>query len=135
MSRIKIPPKVWKAFLETFTERHAGWLIQVETHDTETDETVTSQISALHSIELDDEDEKNPRINVTVLYHTKELKHILFRPSQVTLHIFRGGRKRHPPNFIPEYRHNDPYAWCEKDRCARHTQNVECFDVVRDEAA
>ena len=61
--------------------------MQVETHDMQTDETVASQISALHSIELDLEDDKNPRINVTVLYDTKELKHILFRPSRVTLHI------------------------------------------------
>jgi len=87
MSEINIPPRVWKEFFETFSERHAGWLVQVETHDSRTDETVASQITALHSIELDLEDEKNPRINVTVLYDTKELKHILFRPSQVTLHI------------------------------------------------
>ena len=87
MSEINIPPKVWKSFLETFSERHAGWLVQVETHDRQTDENVASQISALHSIELDDEDEKNPRINVTVLYDTKELKHVLFRPSQMTQHI------------------------------------------------
>ena len=33
MSEINIPPKVWKGFLETFGERHAGWLVQVETHD------------------------------------------------------------------------------------------------------
>src|SRR5919204_6897109 len=87
MSEINIPPKVWKSFLETFSESHAGWLVQVETHDRQTDENVAAQISALHSIELDVEDEKNPRINVTVLYDTKELKHVLFRPSQMTLHI------------------------------------------------
>ena len=87
MSEINIPPKVWKGFLETFSERHAGWLVQVETHDRQTDENVASRISALHSIELDDEDEKNPRINVTVLYDTKQLKYILFRPSQMSLHI------------------------------------------------
>jgi hypothetical protein len=87
MSEINIPPKVWKGFLETFSERHAGWLVQVETHDLQTGETVASQISALHSIELDEEDEKNPRINITVLYDSKELKHVLFRPSQMSLHI------------------------------------------------
>ena len=38
MSEINMPPKVWKGFLETFSERHAGWLVQVETHDTQTDE-------------------------------------------------------------------------------------------------
>jgi hypothetical protein len=87
MSEITIPPKMWKGFLEAFSESHAGWLVRVETHDRQTDENVASRISALHSIELDDEDEKDPRINVTVLYETKELKHILFRPSQMRLHI------------------------------------------------
>src|SRR5215813_5459117 len=87
MSEITIPPKVWQGFLEAFSERHAGWLVRVETHDRQTDENVASQISALHSIELDDEDGKNPRINVTVLYDTKELKHILFGPSHMTLHM------------------------------------------------
>jgi hypothetical protein len=87
MSEITIPPELWKSFLKTFGERHAGWLVQVETHDTQTGEHVQAQISTLHSIELDEEDEKNPRINVTVLYDSKELKHILFRPSQVRLHI------------------------------------------------
>jgi hypothetical protein len=87
MSEINIPPRVWKEFFETFSERHEGWLVQVEIHDSQTDEIVASQITSLHSIDLDLEDEKNPRINVTVLYDNKELKHILFRPSQVSLHI------------------------------------------------
>ncbi len=84
---INIPPNIWDDFLRAFSERHAGWLVQVEIHDIETQETVASHTSTLHSIELDTEDEKNPRINVTVLYDTKELKHILFRPSRVALHI------------------------------------------------
>ena len=87
MAEINIPEKVWKSFLQTFGERHAGWLIQVQTHDIQTDETVSSRISALHSIELDDEGEKNHRIKVTVLYDTKALTHILFRPSRVILHV------------------------------------------------
>ena len=87
MSEVNIPRHVWEAFLETFSERHTGWLVQIVTHDRQTDETVASQITSLHSIELDLEDTKNPRINVIVLYDTKELKHILFRPSQLTLHI------------------------------------------------
>jgi len=87
MPDIKIPPEVWKNFLESFSKRHAGWWIEVETHDVETKETVTSHVTALRSIELDLEDEKNPRINVTVQYDSKETKHILFRPSQVTLHL------------------------------------------------
>jgi hypothetical protein len=87
MSDINIPADAWKDFLERFSARHAGWLVQVEIYDRQTDEIVTSQVSALHSIELDVEDEKNLRINVIVLYDSKELKHILFRPSQVTLRI------------------------------------------------
>jgi hypothetical protein len=87
MAEINIPQKVWKTFLETFGERHAGWLIQLQIHDIQTDETVSSNISALHSIELDEEDEKNQRIKVTVLYDSKALTHILFRPSRVILHI------------------------------------------------
>ena len=87
MSDVNIPRHVWDAFLQTFSERHAGWIAEVETHDRQTNETVASQPAALHCIELDVEDKKNPRINVTVLYDTKELKHVLFRPSQLTLHI------------------------------------------------
>jgi hypothetical protein len=87
MAEINIPQKDWKNFLQTFGERHAGWLVQVQTHDIQTEETVSSKISALHSIELDEEDEKNQRIKVTVLYDTKALTHILFRPSRVILHI------------------------------------------------
>ena len=87
MSDINIPANVWKEFLDKFSKRHAGWLVQVETYDRKTEEFVTSQLSVLHSMELDVEDEQNPRINVIVLYDSKELKHILFRPSQVTLRI------------------------------------------------
>jgi hypothetical protein len=87
MSHISIPPRMWQDFLQTFSEHHTGRPVQIETHDTETDEAVVSQVSALHSVELDLEDEKNPRINVIVLYDTKEIKHILFRPSQLVLHI------------------------------------------------
>src|SRR5262245_6229405 len=87
MSEISIPPNMWHDFLQAFSEHHTGRPVQLETHDTETDETVVSQVAALHLIELDVEDEKNPRINVVVLYDTKEIKRILFRPSQLTLHI------------------------------------------------
>jgi len=44
-----------------------------------------SQELPLQSIELDLEDEKNPRINVTVQEDNKLLKHILFRPSRLVL--------------------------------------------------
>jgi hypothetical protein len=87
MTNIKISPEVWKNFLEDFSRRYAGWWVEIETHDVETNETVTSHITRMRSIELDLEDKTNPRINVTVLYDTKEIKHILFRPSQVTLHL------------------------------------------------
>src|SRR5262245_18419623 len=87
MSEINIQAKMWTDFLQKFTEHHAGRPVQIGTHDTQTDETVTAQISAMHTIDLDTEDEKNPRINVTLLYDTNEIKHILFRPSQLTLHI------------------------------------------------
>jgi hypothetical protein len=87
MSDINVPPKLWQDFLQSFSEYHTGRPVQIQTHDTETGEVVVSQVSALRSIELDVEDEKNPRINVIVLYDPKETKHILFRPSQLTLHI------------------------------------------------
>ena len=87
MAGIRIPQKIWKEFLERFSQRHAGWLVQLETHDHKTEETVSSRVTALQSIELDLEEEKNPRINVTVLSDNKEIKHILFRPSQMTLYM------------------------------------------------
>ena len=87
MPGIKISPDVWMTFLDDFSNRHVGWWVAIETHDVETKETVTSHMARLRSIELDLEDETNPRINVTVSYDSKEIKHILFRPSQVTLHL------------------------------------------------
>jgi len=44
---------------------------------------VTSRLVRLDSVELDLEDEKNPRINVIVRDQHKEIKHILFRPSDL----------------------------------------------------
>jgi len=85
MPGIRIPENIWKDFLERFSQRHSGWLVQLETHDNQTEETVASRVTALQSIELDLEEEKNPRINVTLLSDDKEIKHILFGPSQVTL--------------------------------------------------
>ena len=87
MAGIRIPEKIWKEFLERFSERHSGWLVQLETHDHKTEETVASRVTALRSIELDLEEEKNPRVNVTLLSDNKEIKHILFRPSQITLYM------------------------------------------------
>src|SRR3954465_5945576 len=87
MPNIKISQAIWKNFLEDFSRRHAGWWVEIEIHDVETNETVTSHMTRMQSIELDVEDKANPRINVSVLYDSKEIKHILFRPSQVTLHL------------------------------------------------
>ena len=85
MPAIKLSPDVWKHFLEDFSRRHAGWWVEIETHDVETKETVTSNMTRLRSIELDLEDEPNPRINVTVKLDNKTVKHILFLPSRLVL--------------------------------------------------
>ena len=90
MAGIRIPEKIWQDFLERFSERHAGWLVQLETHDQKTDETVASRVTALQSIELDLEEEKNPRINVILVSDNKQIKHILFRPTQVMLFMSEG---------------------------------------------
>ena len=73
----------WNSFLDTFNIRHRGWLVRLETYDVVTRENVLSQEMPLQSIELDMEDEKNPRINVTVHDGNKVIKHILFRPSRL----------------------------------------------------
>jgi len=135
MSEIKIPSKVWKEFLQTFSEQHAGWLVQIETHDIQTDETVASRIAALRSIELDDEDVNNPRINVTVLYATKELKHILFRPSQVTLRI--AGHEEEDSLRISSLHTNTTVRMrgAKKIDPLDVIRTLNVLDVVRDEAA
>jgi hypothetical protein len=89
MRTFEIPRQDWQDRLEHFTEKHSGLQVELETHDRGTDEQVTSPLAALHSLKLDLEDEKNPRINVTVLSGNKEIRHILFRPSHVTLHVSR----------------------------------------------
>lgn len=87
-----IPRGEWGGFLATFGRLHRGWLTRLETNDRVTEETVTSQEMPLQSIELDLEDEKNPRINVSVKLDNKELKHILFLPSRLVLRSREGGR-------------------------------------------
>jgi hypothetical protein len=87
-----IPRAEWGGFLATFGRLHRGWLTRLETNDRVTEETVTSQEMPLQSIELDLEDEKNPRINVSVKLDNKELKHILFLPSRLVLRSRQGGR-------------------------------------------
>jgi hypothetical protein len=78
-----ISPGEWGRFLDTFSARYRGWLVQLETYDVVTRERVFSQEMSLKSIELDLEDEENPRINVTVHDGNTLIKHILFRPSRL----------------------------------------------------
>ena len=94
VSRLDIPREKWGKFLETFSRRHQGWHIQLETHDLVTAEKVVSQEAVLQSIELDLEDEKNPRINVIVQLDNKIIKHILFLPSLLVLESSDDGQKQ-----------------------------------------
>jgi hypothetical protein len=64
--------------------RHQGWLVQLETHDRVTGERVISPETLLQSIELDLEDPNNSRINVSVQFDNKVVKHILFLPSKLS---------------------------------------------------
>ena len=91
MSDVAIPRRQWSEFLESFSERHRGALVRMEIHDVETGEDVGSPYAPLESVELDTEDVGNPRINVTTESEHHLITHILFRPSQVTLHLTPGG--------------------------------------------
>jgi hypothetical protein len=91
MSNVAIPPAEWNQVLESFTERHRGWLVRIQIHDLKTEEDVRFEFTPLHSIELDTEDPNNPRINVTVVADHKLIKHVLFRPSRLTLQLSATG--------------------------------------------
>ena len=91
MSDVKVPQPEWREFLDAFTLRHRGWLVRMEIHDRETGEDVGSRYMHLNSIELDTEDSVNPRINITVDNDHKLFKHVLFRPSRLTLHLSSNG--------------------------------------------
>src|SRR5262245_49659695 len=80
-----IPREDWGPFMESFGRLHHGWPTRLETNDHVTKEDVVTPEGPLEGMELDLEDEKNPRINVTVKLDNKVVKHILFRPSQVVL--------------------------------------------------
>jgi hypothetical protein len=86
-----IPRTEWREFLPSFATLHSGWLVAIETHDLETEETVTSRFVRLESVDLDLEDRKNPRINVIVRDGNKEIKHVLFRPSSLTRQVSENG--------------------------------------------
>lgn len=92
VARSIVPYMAWADFLPEFSRSHRGWRTVIETFDKETQETVSSQEMMLDSIELDLEDEPNPRINVTVHIGNKASKHILFRPTQMVLRTSSGGR-------------------------------------------
>src|SRR6266566_6001972 len=89
-----IPQTEWNEFLKGFTRRHEHWLVTIETNDVKTGETVASRFLPLQSIQLDLEDQKNPRINVTVRSDRKEIKHILFRPSDLILEVSEDGNDK-----------------------------------------
>jgi Family of unknown function (DUF5335) len=91
MSTVSIPREQWSDFLDNFSQRHAGWLASLETHDIETGETVSSRYMPLENIVLDTEDARNPRINVTVESDNKLIKHVFFRPTHVALELWRDG--------------------------------------------
>jgi len=88
-----IPHNEWPEFLDSFTRWHRGRLVIIETHDSETGETVASRFVRLVSVELDLEDRNNARINVNVRDGEKEIKHILFRPSDVMRRISEDGNE------------------------------------------
>ena len=88
-----IPRDDWSSFLQAFSQPRHGWPVELETHDLVTQEIVTSQAMPLRSIELDLEDEKNPRINVLVQLDNKVIKHILFRPSRLVLETTDHGQQ------------------------------------------
>lgn len=90
-SSITIPREEWNEFLQSFNERHLGSRVRIETHDLKTGERVVSPETPLRSVELDLEDEPNPRINVVVERDNKVIKHILFRPSLLVLFVSRHG--------------------------------------------
>jgi Family of unknown function (DUF5335) len=94
LSTLDVPPEKWSKFLETFSRLHHGWLVQLETCDLVTGEKVVSHETPLDSIELDLEDEKNPRINVIVHLDNKVLKHILYLPSQLAFKSSNDGREQ-----------------------------------------
>jgi hypothetical protein len=80
-----VPSELWSGFLDDFSRQHWNWSACLETYDLDTRENVLSPEAALESINLDLEDQKNPRINVIVHLDNKVVKHILYRPSSLVL--------------------------------------------------
>ena len=91
---LDIPRHEWGRFLDSFSGQYQGSLIQLETCDLVTGENVVSLETPLQSIALDTEDEKNPRINVSVELDNKLIKHILFLPSSLVLQSSNDDREQ-----------------------------------------
>jgi len=85
VSSVVVPSEQWNGFLHDFSQHHRDWSACLETYDLDTRENVLSQEAPLESINLDLEDQKNPRINVIVHLDNKVVKHILYRPSSLVL--------------------------------------------------
>ena len=103
-SSITIPRHGWSEFPQSFSRRHYRRHVKLEIHDLKTGERVVSHETPLQSIELDLEDEKNPRINVTVELDNKVIKHILFQPSQLVLHRSGEALRIHSVNTVTTVR-------------------------------
>lgn len=88
-----VPCEAWGDFLVEFSKTHTNWLTILETADHGTSETVQTLEGVLESIEFDLEDERHPRINVTVREGNKTFKHILYLPSRVVWHTSDGGMR------------------------------------------
>jgi hypothetical protein len=86
-----VPVSEWGAFLSEFDKAHKAWLTEIQTRDHETQETVSIPGTFLDSIELDLEDERHPRINLSVRDGNKIFKHILYEPSHLVWHTSSGG--------------------------------------------
>ena len=85
VSTVAVPSEQWSGFLDDFSRQHRAWSTRLETYDLDTRENVFSPEAPLESIDLDLEDEKNPRINVIVHLDNQVVKHILYRPSHLVL--------------------------------------------------
>jgi hypothetical protein len=86
VSRVRIPHAEWEGFLEFFSTTHRRATVWLETYDKETDETVLSRSRALLGVELDLEEERHPRINITLQSDNKVFKHILYLPSRLVVY-------------------------------------------------
>ena len=91
LSRVQIPSAEWDHFLKFFNRIHHRELVWLETHDKQTDETVVSRSQPLLSVELDLEDEKHPRINISLESDNKVIRHIFYMPSKLQVYSTSDG--------------------------------------------